>query len=249
MLTTHTVFISYNHQDTDWMNRLRTQLHALSRETPIEIWIDRDALSVGRKLTPVIKAAIDRACIAVLLISADYLTSDYILEHELSYILERSNGEKGRNGVLELYPIQIEPLDLTRISRLSDRLVRRDKVKPSLIEDTEANAKSALAAYASETIGMCEQLATAETISEIPNGENLAKEKIPKSSRPKTDTEALMKVKVETKPLVQPQHPPFMDEKATARPKCPVVTFFGTKGGTGKQRSQSAFASSCSPRR
>jgi hypothetical protein len=74
-----TVFLSYSHQDEIWKDRVSTRLRVLGE---LDIWDDR-RIDLGATWRPEIQAALEGADVAVLLISADFLTSSFILEQEI----------------------------------------------------------------------------------------------------------------------------------------------------------------------
>jgi hypothetical protein len=72
-----TVFISYSHKDEPWKDRLRPHLGVLERLGQITIWDDRQ-IDPGGQWFEDIKGVMDRAAVALCLISADYLASDFV---------------------------------------------------------------------------------------------------------------------------------------------------------------------------
>src|SRR5205085_5197169 len=76
------VFVSYSHQDKQWLDRLRTHLKPLEREGVFDIW-DDTRIEAGGKWRSEIQKAIKAASVAVLLISSASLASDFITEVEL----------------------------------------------------------------------------------------------------------------------------------------------------------------------
>jgi tetratricopeptide (TPR) repeat protein len=84
-----TVFISYSHEDEEWKDRLRPHLKMLEQAgLDIDIWDDRD-IDAGAQWYNDIMQAMDNAVVAVCLISADYLASDFCNKEEIPYLLKR----------------------------------------------------------------------------------------------------------------------------------------------------------------
>ncbi|MFZ0258331.1 MAG: toll/interleukin-1 receptor domain-containing protein [Gammaproteobacteria bacterium] len=97
------VFISYSHQDKAWLERLQVHLKPLEREGMIERW-DDTKIQPGAKWREEIAEAIRHAKVAVLLVSADFLASDFIATEELPPLLV---GAKDEGAVI--LPIIVSP--------------------------------------------------------------------------------------------------------------------------------------------
>ena len=88
------IFISYSHKDIKWLKEVKQHLKALSFiEDDFEVWDDTE-LRAGNIWREEIKEALDRSGIAILLISTNFLASDFIRNNELPTILENAK-EKG----------------------------------------------------------------------------------------------------------------------------------------------------------
>jgi hypothetical protein len=98
------IFISYSHQDNHWLNRIQTHLRVLKNHLNLDfdLW-DDERLTTGDDWEKEIKEAINEADIAILIISTDFLASDFITKKEIPPILE--NAEK--KGV-KIMPIVVE---------------------------------------------------------------------------------------------------------------------------------------------
>lgn len=72
------VFISYSHKDEAWKDRLVTHLGVLQSQGLLDLWDDR-RIGAGQDWHQEIEQAMAAASVAVLLVSADFLTSQFIL--------------------------------------------------------------------------------------------------------------------------------------------------------------------------
>ncbi|KAA3660399.1 MAG: CHASE2 domain-containing protein [Calditrichaeota bacterium] len=82
----HKIFISYAHEDTQWMELLVKYLKHAERENKISYFIDT-RINPGMKWNREIKSNLDQTKVAVLLVSEDFIASDYIMEYELPYFV------------------------------------------------------------------------------------------------------------------------------------------------------------------
>jgi TIR domain len=94
-----TVFISYSHEDEAWKDRLLKHLAVLKQQGEVEVWDDRK-IRGGDEWPAEIWKAMDAAQVAVLLVSANSLASEFILEKEVPYLLER----RKRDGIF-IFPV------------------------------------------------------------------------------------------------------------------------------------------------
>ena len=89
------VFYSYAHADEDFRVELVKHLRLLERQGVITGWHDRN-ISAGTEWKDAIDEHLESAGIILLLISADFLASDYCYDIELKRAMERHVDGKAR---------------------------------------------------------------------------------------------------------------------------------------------------------
>ena len=97
------IFLSYAHEDKRWADALTKSLAVLIRSGKASMWSDRQ-IETGTKWEERIYKEIEQSNVAVLLLSNDFLNSDFILEKELPAIF----AEKERRQLV-LIPIIARP--------------------------------------------------------------------------------------------------------------------------------------------
>jgi len=93
------VFISYSHADRDWCDRLLVHLRPYIREG-LSIWDDKQIES-GSVWSDEIQKALASARVAVLLVSADFIASSFIMDVELPALMRAAN--KGEITLMSLF--------------------------------------------------------------------------------------------------------------------------------------------------
>jgi tetratricopeptide (TPR) repeat protein len=101
------VFYSYSHKDEELRNSLETHLALLKRRGVVSGWHDR-RIGAGDEWAGQIDEHMERADIILLLVSADFLASDYCYDKELTLALQQHEAKTAR-----VIPIILRPCDLT----------------------------------------------------------------------------------------------------------------------------------------
>ncbi len=105
--------MSYSHVDNKWRERVRVHLRPLEKQGILELF-DDSKIDPGDQWHEEIVAALDRAKVAILLVSADFIASDFIAEDELPPLLK-----KAESGGATIIPVIVSPCGFRREKRLS----------------------------------------------------------------------------------------------------------------------------------
>ncbi len=113
------VFVSYSHEDEEYLARLQAHLRPFERNGLIDAWSDT-RIKAGQDWQQEIDTALKKATAAILLISADFLASDYIINNELPLLL------KAQTEGVKIIPVILKPCilteypDLARLQSIND---------------------------------------------------------------------------------------------------------------------------------
>jgi hypothetical protein len=121
-----TLFISYSHADEPCLNRLLIHLRPLHRSKAVVCWSDK-SIRIGHKWRNELKNNLDDASIAILLVSADFLASDFIVNNELPPLLLRAESRG-----LKILPVVLKPCGFARDPVLSSFQAANDPMNPLL---------------------------------------------------------------------------------------------------------------------
>jgi GTPase SAR1 family protein/Leucine-rich repeat (LRR) protein len=139
------IFISYSHEDKDWLKYIRSHLRTAEFEGELDLWDDRKLLG-GDDWEAKIKDALAACSVCILLVSRHSLTSDYINRVEMRTALERAKSEGVR-----IYPIFVSstyvpkthwlkkfnwrPTDGRPLQSLSETTDERDKAMVAIVDE------------------------------------------------------------------------------------------------------------------
>lgn len=100
----HIVFISYSHEDDKWLTKVLKNLKTLQRYYDnVDPWSDKRIMA-SDVWKDKIDAALGNATIAILLVSPDFMASDFITNEELQPILNKAVDEGTKILTLILRP-------------------------------------------------------------------------------------------------------------------------------------------------
>lgn len=125
------VFISYSHADAKALTRLRVHLRPFERLGQLSVWSDQ-LIKPGTKWREEIHNALERCRVAILLISADFLASDFIAENELPPLLTAAQSR----GV-KVIPVVLRPCAFEDVVELGAFQSITDPRKP--LEELDDN--------------------------------------------------------------------------------------------------------------
>jgi hypothetical protein len=101
------VFISYSHSDNIWLKRVLIHLKHLEKNGLIDLWVD-ERINAGQNWREEISKALNLAKVAILLISQEFLASDFIVDNELPPILQAAQNDHVKILQLFISPCSIQ---------------------------------------------------------------------------------------------------------------------------------------------
>lgn len=99
------VFFSYSHADEALRDQIQKQLSLLQRQGVVQVWHDR-RIGAGEDFADAIDQHVEQDDIILLLVSADFLASDYCYEKEMLRAMERH-----KRGDAVLIPVILRACD------------------------------------------------------------------------------------------------------------------------------------------
>src|SRR2546421_1126439 len=97
------IFFCYAHEDEALLKKLKTHLRPLQRQGYIDVWHDRD-ITAGAEWEREISEHLNSAHIILLLVSPDFMASDYCYSNEMKRAMERHD-----LGEAYVIPILLRP--------------------------------------------------------------------------------------------------------------------------------------------
>ena len=99
------IFFCYAHEDEQLLKILKMHLKPLQHEGHIDVWYDRD-ISAGEEWEQEISKQLNSAQIILLLVSPDFINSDYCYGIEMKRALERH-----KRGEARVIPVILRPIN------------------------------------------------------------------------------------------------------------------------------------------
>jgi len=111
------VFYSYAHEDEKLRDELTKHLANLKRQGIITQWYDRD-ISAGKEWDDEIRTHLNSASVVLLLISPDFMNSDYSNDVEVKRAMERHEAKEARVIPIILRPVDWEGAPFSKLEAL-----------------------------------------------------------------------------------------------------------------------------------
>jgi hypothetical protein len=129
------VFVSYSRTDQRWIREdsLIPWLARSLKKDKVDLWWDKEGILPGDEFRRLIEREIDRSLIALLLVSQEFLNSEFIERVELTRVEARAHA-----GQMTVIPILLEPCVWEELEFLSGRQMLPGKPTP-LINYTESD--------------------------------------------------------------------------------------------------------------
>jgi hypothetical protein len=151
------VFISYSHKDEQEKNLLVSHLKVAENSGIIKLWVDDD-IPAGADWYAEIKQAVGGARVVILLVSANFLTSDFILREEVPAFLKRRAGEG-----LTVFPVIAKACAWNTVDWLARMNVRPKNGRP-IWSGTVSQIDEDLAAITHEVVQVAQQQVAGGTV-------------------------------------------------------------------------------------
>jgi len=136
------LFISYSHVDRQWVERLQTMIRPLVRSHGLRLW-DDSQIQPGDKWRQEIETALAAAKVALLLVSSDFLASEFVTNSELPQLLAAAEEEGLRILWVPLRPSLVRRTPIDAYQALGDPARPLARMEP--VEQEEALVEIALA--------------------------------------------------------------------------------------------------------
>ncbi len=124
------IFISYSHLDKEWLSKTQIAIKPLIRLGKINAWDDTQ-IRAGQNWRFEIDKALAKSKIAILLVTPNFLASDFIMNNELPYFLEKQAKENLTVLWLSVSPAIYEYTELANIQCVNNPSTTLDGLSTS----------------------------------------------------------------------------------------------------------------------
>jgi hypothetical protein len=150
------VFISYSRDDKEWLRRLQVFLTPVFRAGRLKFWDDTN-IRMGDSWRAEIQAAIGRARVAVLLVSPNFLASEFIATDEFPKILEAAR----RDGLKIVWMLlSAAPYEVGSVGRVIQEIQCAHPVKTPLDKLDEPDRNQIFTEFVRDLIELFPETAT-----------------------------------------------------------------------------------------
>lgn len=111
------LFLSYSHKDERFRDELETHLSPLKRKNGVTCWHDR-RITAGAEWLGQIDEHLESARVILLLVSPDFMASDYCYDREVKRALERHEAKTARVIPVLLRPVYWESSPFAKLQAL-----------------------------------------------------------------------------------------------------------------------------------
>ncbi len=155
------IFISYSHKDQKWLEKLQIILKPLVRDNKVSLW-DDTKIQVGTEWKKEIEEAITRARVAVLLVSPEFLASDFIANVELPPLLNAAQ----KNGLTIMWiPIRPSLYKETAIQKYQAAILNPEKPLARMKKADQDQVLVQISELIKEVVGSSSILDTPDSVS------------------------------------------------------------------------------------
>lgn len=124
------IFISYSHKDEKWLKEIRKHLSILEHKYQLIIW-DDSRIKTGSDWENDIRQSIKRCSVAILLVSTNFLSSEFILKKELPLILKAAKNSRFTIVNVILDTCAFDLTELKDLQTLNNPKYPLEELKPS----------------------------------------------------------------------------------------------------------------------
>lgn len=128
------IFVVFSHRDRNWLDSLRPHLSPFERQGLIDLWDDR-SIHTRESWRDELRAALTSAAVVILLISPDFLASDFMVNNDMSSYLKADSTEGAA-----ILPLLLKPSLFNRTSLVRLQTVNSPSHPLSEMSETEREA-------------------------------------------------------------------------------------------------------------